>query len=211
MSRKLHFCSFLLGLSIAGYGQWLNDLTWNTSYYGENLTHPGLKMGAEYVYKYKMKEGRKFSRIDADDFTDHFAERRPFRQKGVRVNLAGYYHHSNHTGFHLSAEIVKRRITRRKWTREFTAGVGYLHTFNTATTYVVNDEDEVSTIPLAGWNYFSPQFSVLLGKDYQVKNKNLVSVYGGFTLFGLIPYNHLFNANYSFELGMRYKLTGKQK
>lgn len=210
MSRKLHFCSFLLCLSIAGHSQWLSDLTWNTAYYGENLTHPGLKIGAEYVYKYKMKEGRKFSLINADDFTEHFSERRPFRQKGVRLNLAGYYHRSNHTGFHLSAEIVKRRITRRKWTREFTAGVGYLRTFYFVPTYEVSDDGDVSKVPLAGRNYLAPQFSAFLGKDYTLRYNNVVSVYGGLTLFVLIPYNHLFNANYCFELGMRYKLTGKQ-
>lgn len=161
MNRKLHFCSFLFCLSLAGYGQWLNNLTYNTAYYGENLTHPGIKIGAEHVYKYKMKEGRKFVRTDREEFTEHVMERRPFRQKGVRANVGFYFHRYNHTGFSVSAEIVKRRITRRKWTREFTAGLGYLRNMYFVPVYEVSDEGEVTKVPLPGEIIFlrnSPHF-----------------------------------------------------
>jgi hypothetical protein len=174
-------------------------------YYGVQITHPGLRIGLETPLYAKVKDSEGKRRIQLAELDSFYHQKIIKKVFFVRPNLVFYYHNQNHMGLLINAEYVKRRVSRWNSFREMVVGVGYLRTF-LGETYEVDDAGNVDKKILAGNGYFAPSFTLFIGKDYHLKNKDIAGFYMGPTLFLLVPYNSFFSASFSIEFGLRYKL-----
>ena len=141
-------------------------------YYGETVTHYGLKVAYERTLFPRIK-----SRNQA--------------RKTVLVapGLAAYRHPQNHIGFVFSPELTYRRTGRRGATFEVGIAPAYFRYFLDGTTYEVTDAGDFRRVRLAGGNAFMPTVSVGVGKDWSVQRNLPLTCYTRLNLMLQRPYN----------------------
>ena len=159
--------------------------TIRVGYYGETVTHYGLKVAYERTL-----------------FT-HIKLRNQARKTVLFApGLAAYRHPQNHIGFVLSPEVTYRRTGRRGATFEVGIAPAYFRYFLDGTTYEVTDAGNFRRVPLAGGSAFMPTVSVGVGKDLSVQRNLPLSWYTRLNLMQQRPYNTSTLLRFSLEAGV---------
>lgn len=116
MHLKYYFLALSLCIPFWGFGQLSNPQSANISYFGEFITHPGLRLGLEYELGSKTR-----SRPTKSKETQHAIQLRP--------SLGFFFHRRHQTGIFLLPEVGYLRTNQKR--RQFGAGlgVGYLMSF----------------------------------------------------------------------------------
>jgi len=174
----------------------IDKLSARISYYGINTFHAGLKIGVEYPIKRKIIEKPRIPR--------KYGLKVIHKEWIASINLTGYYHKNNHTGFWLNPELSRRRTGRRGGFKEFSYGIGFLKTFQPK-TYIVNDDGSVDKVFMPGHGFFTISLGIAYGKDYSVKKNKPLCLYIKPNYYLIFPYNTLFNMGFGFEVGITYK------
>jgi hypothetical protein len=169
----------------------------NISYFGEYLTHYGLKIGIEYPIWIKEKVKTKKSSKEIP------------KQKLIFIsgNIGGYFHKRNHIGIFVNSEIGYRKTRLRGFRYEFLIGLGYFHTFLQGDTYEVNDDGSVERIPLAGQANLMIPISAGIGYDFKFCYNKPFNLYLKPGFFIQYPYNLAIAIRPTIEFGLFYYFT----
>lgn len=170
----------------------INNIGVYVSYFGESITHPGLKLGMEYSIWNKTGVRNKKN-----------GKQLPYRRELLLIgSLSGYVHPRNHVGMLLGGEIGYRNVRKKGFMYEASAGIGYLHTFLQGDTYTVNDHSKVDQVSLAGQPNLSFLLSVGIGKDYRLVHNKPWAWHIKTTAFTQYPYGSKFMYHYAMEVGV---------
>ena len=129
--------------------------------YNSSLIYPGMSIGIYYQFQHtnvEVSETGKLTRC----FT---------KERFVSGNLNWYHHSGFHDNLYLTAEWVMRRTNNKGIISEFSAGPGFSRTFLSGTTYIVDDQGNISVIKLAGFNYALITVGGGFGYDFSIKKE----------------------------------------
>ncbi|WP_421918960.1 hypothetical protein [Marinifilum sp.] len=166
----------------------------SVSYLGEMITHPGIKVSADF----NMKEWDKTK-------NSHRGSSKTITKSLLfSPALGSFYHRRYQTGvFFMPEAKLKRKNPKGKF-YEIGVGLGYLRTF-IPNTYKVNDAGEVSKT-LAGHNYFATNYSISFGKDLSVKKNLLVAYFIKPQFIYAVPNFPNGTGYFALEIGIKYSL-----
>tara|TARA_R110002050_G_scaffold6037_1_gene25783 strand:- start:1362 stop:1895 length:534 start_codon:yes stop_codon:yes gene_type:complete len=167
----------------------------NFSYYGEMITHPGLKISADF----NITEWDKIKSTNKDSSKTI--------NKNILISPAlGFFCHRRYqTGLFFIPEIKYKRQNPKGRFYEVGIGLGYLRTF-IPNTYEVNSSGEVNKTN-AGYNYFATNHFISFGKDLSIK-KDLDLAYFIKPQFMYVVPNFPNGIGYfALELGIKYILN----
>ena len=136
----------------------------NFSYYGEMITHTGMKISADFNI-------REWDKIKS---SKHDSSKTINKSLLISPALGFFYHRRNQTGLFFIPEVKYKRQNPKGGFYEVGIGIGYLRTF-IPNTYEVNRSGEVNKT-VAGHNYFATNYFISFGKDLNIK-KNLPIAY----------------------------------
>lgn len=164
----------------------------SVSYYGNLVTHPGLKIGMDWnlLLVEKTKEKRKKIKTIRKVLL-------------VSPSIAWYRQKQSHTGLLLSADLQWRRYTKRLFFTELGFGLGTFHKFNAGETWAVKSDGSIKQKKLTSRVYFTPALSFGYGKRLLVANELPLDVYTRLNGNILVGYNAGAVPELSFELGAR--------
>ncbi|MPR36844.1 hypothetical protein [Salmonirosea aquatica] len=154
-------------------------------YYGETVTHYGLKVAREWSLRSFVKE-----------------RNRARRQLLVAPALAVYRHPQNHVGLVFFPELTYRRTSRRGGIFEAGLAPAYFHYFLEGTTYSPDESGELQRVRLAGGNAFLPTVFVGVGKDLSVRRQVPLAWYTRLNVMQQRPYNTSALMRFSLEAGL---------
>jgi hypothetical protein len=124
------------------------------------------------------------------------------KDRFISGNLNWYHHPGFHDNLYLTAEWVMRRTYYNGCIAEFSAGAGYSRTFLSGTTYIVNDQGDISVIKLAGFNYALMTIGGGFGYDFSIKKALPVSIVFKMNVITMFPYNSTVYVRPVLEIGM---------
>jgi hypothetical protein len=163
--KSILIISIVLALTLKLSAQQNQSDLWsaNVSFFSPNITHDGVKLGAERTFLFKEKTKKKRSG----------AERIIQKQTYHGFNL-GYYHlPRTSNAFFMEATIGKRRIGAKNFIHGGELGLMFINSFNYGKTFTVNDNHEVSQVRGASNRYLAPKIHYEIG--YQFKEQFIVS------------------------------------
>jgi len=155
------------------------------SYYGETVTHYGLKVAREWTL-------RSYTKARNQARKDFF----------IAPALAAYRHPHNPVGFVLSPELTYRRTSRRGGILEAGLAPSYFHYFLEGSTYQPDPSGEFQRVPLAGGNAFLPTVFVGVGKDLSLRRQVPLAWYTRLNVMQQRPYNTSVLVRFSLEAGL---------
>ncbi|GAB3178061.1 hypothetical protein [Telluribacter humicola] len=158
-------------------------------YYGETITHYGLKVAYELPLHSYIKEKNQARK------TFLFAP-----------GLAVYRHPHNHIGLVVSPELTYRRTSRRGRIFELGLAPSYFHYFLEGTTYTPDGPDDFKQVRWAGGNAFMPTAFVGIGKDLSVRKNIPLAWYTRLNVMQQRPYNTSTLMRFSLEAGVTIPL-----
>jgi hypothetical protein len=119
------------------------------------------------------------------------------RSRSIGMELGYYSHPSLHRNIYVLGNTQWKYQSRKHWNYSLTLGVGYSRTFLNNPTYQLKD-GEFHRVPLAGYNYLALQMGTAVG--YRIKGG--ASVYMGYSILSLAPYNWFLIPRKQFQLGL---------
>lgn len=155
----------------------------NISYFGEFITHPGLKVSLEIPF-YKKKGHHWYYTI-----------------KG-----GGYTHCMNHTSLFVGSEVGYRYIFRNGFELNSLLGVAYLHKFLGAEIYKVTDSGELEEVTHYGSPHIMPNVNIGFGYTFLKESQNPFTLFSKTEIFGEYPYNTYILPHIALSFGVRLKL-----
>ncbi|MCU0353182.1 MAG: hypothetical protein MUD08_05495 [Cytophagales bacterium] len=161
-------------------------------YYGETVTHYGLRTAYEQTVLSGLNENKGSSHI-----------------LYAAVGLAVYRHPHNHIGLILSPELGYRRTGRRGGLFEVSVAPAYFRYFLDGQTYRVNKSGDFERVRWAGGNAFLPTVSVGIGRDLSVRRNIPLAWYTRLNLMQQRPYNTSRLTRFSLEAGALIPLKGR--
>lgn len=195
--KKVFLVSALLFVWFFSYAQ--GDLSNNSvrkypvsiAYFGDFYFHPGIKVGAQYPLLIKKYEKHKRS------------GKIKYRERHLLSGLSlGYYHHTGlHNALFLTGEIGRRRILRSGVMFDYMYALGYERTFYPGKTFVVNDDNSIKKVPLAGGDYLFTGIALAMGKTRLIKRNQPFGWYIKQNVMLQIPYNNSFGVLWGVEFG----------
>ena len=162
------------------------------AYFGETVTHYGLKAAYEYPL---------ISRIKARNNA-----RKEFL---ITPGLAVYNHPNNHVGVILSPELAYQRTGRRGGVFEVSLSNSYLRYFLAGTTFEVAEDGGFRQVKMAGRGAYLPTVSVGFGRDLSVRKNRSLAWYARLNLMQQRPYNASNLMRFGIEAGIRKPLKKK--
>lgn len=165
---------------------------YDVSYFGRNITHPGISVSVNYRFYESNKSDTLHLRIHS-----LFLSKNKF---------ALYYHKNNHLGLLMVSELAYQLIFKKGIYVELAIGVGYLRTFYDVKVFEVDNKGHVKRIPIAGANYFSPNYALGLGKYYWNKKSKITSWYVNLGAYYMYPFNTKFLINPYIQSGLTLNL-----
>ena len=141
----------LLSLPVSGKAQFQAPVTLSISYFGEMITHPGLKIGVNF----RLKQWQHDQNSEA---------------LYLSLSLGSFFHRRYQTGVFLYPEINYGKQFSSGATISGGLGFGYLRTF-IPNTFEINMDDRTVTKTRAGHHYFLPGISVMGGKEINDQNR----------------------------------------
>ena len=164
------------------------------AYFGEMLTHPGVKIGLNYNLLGWTKNKR----------TRRGQERSVDKNLLLQPSLGIFYHERYQAGLMVLPEWSLLRQNERGGHFSVGAGVGYLRTF-IPNTYEVSASGEISKVT-AGHDYLLTSYFISFGKDFSVQ-KDLPFGYFIKPQFLYAAPNFPKGVGYfALELGLQFKL-----
>ena len=159
------------------------------AYYGETITHYGLKVSYERpIYSY-MKASNSI------------------RKEFLFVpGLAIYRHPANHIGVIISPELAYRRTGKRGGQFEVAISPGYFRYFLEGSTFEAGQDGKFRQVPMAGGNAFLPTISVGWGNDMSVRHQIPLSWYTRLNLMQQRPYNATALMRFGIECGIIFPI-----
>lgn len=158
-------------------------------YYGETITHYGLKVAAEWSFKSYVKERNQ--------------ARKEFL---VGPALAVYRHPQNHIGLVFFPELTYRRTNRRGSIFELGLAPASGYYFLEGTTYTPDEAGELRRVRWAGQNAFLPTVFVGIGKDLSVRRQVPLAWFTRLNVMQQRPYNTSALIRFSLETGVTISL-----
>lgn len=154
------------------------------SYYGETITHYGLKAAYEFPLLSKIKE-RNQSR----------------KMLLIAPSAALYRHPHNHFGIIIAPELMYRRIGKRGGLFEAGIAPAYFRYFLEGSTYQVTTHGELERVRYAGGNAFLPTVFVGVGRDLSSRHRLPFAWYTRLNISQQRPYNTSALTRFSLEIG----------
>lgn len=180
--KNIHLSLYLiLGLLILA-PQKTQAQSLRISYYGETVTHYGLKTAYEYPIFSKIKE-RNQSR----------------KMLLIAPSAALYRHPRNHFGIIIAPELIYRRIGKRSTLFEAGIAPAYFRYFLEGSTYQVTGNGELERVRYAGGNAFLPTVFAGIGQD--VRHALPFAWYTRLNISQQRPYNTSSLTRFSLEIG----------
>lgn len=168
----------------------------NISYFGQTITHPGLKAGLEYTLKSKnfIRNKRNGTQV-------------PKKYELILTsNLGFFYQKRFNTSFLLNAEIGYRRVRNKGFKIELLLGAGTLRTFVNGDTYKVYNDGSVERIRYAGQWGFAPSLSLGVGKDFGFVGNSSMGFHIKPVMYVQMPYNLTVLPHFILEAGIIVRL-----
>lgn len=151
---KLLLFSFLFNTSFFCSGQSWKPQEVSISYFGEMITHPGIKLSASY----QIKQWRQFKTQKKG------ASQEIFKSIQLSPSLAYYYHRRYHHGLQFVPELFYRRKKENGTYLDLGIGIGVLRTI-IPEVYTINEEGRVEKSKV-GYSYFKTSLFAAFGKDF---------------------------------------------
>jgi hypothetical protein len=165
------------------------------SYYGESITHYGLRGGYESVFRTKSTD-RKMGTVTKNLL--------------YSGNIALYRHPHNHIGIILSPELEWRRNARKGRFIEVALAPSLFRYFYEGKTFEINESGNLERVKLAGRTTFLPTLSFGFGRDMSVNRNMPISWYSRINAMRQFPYNASSLTRVSIELGIIRKLKSNK-
>ncbi|WP_421826898.1 hypothetical protein [Larkinella sp.] len=162
------------------------------AYFGETVTHYGLKVAYEYPL---------ISRIKTRN-----SARKEFL---LTPGLAVYNHPDNHVGLILSPELAYQRTGRRGGTFEVGLSNAYFRYFLAGKTFEVDENGGFRRVKMAGRGAYLPTVSVGFGRDLSIRKNRSLAWYAKLNLMQQRPYNASTLMRFGIECGIRKPLKNK--
>ncbi|MGL4630431.1 MAG: hypothetical protein ACRCVT_04420 [Leadbetterella sp.] len=162
--------------------------------YNSSLIYPGLRIGTETLIK----------RIELSKIKKS-GEKQIFRDRLFTTNLSMYHHKTFHTNIYATVGYTFRRTNNKGVFIEFCPEIGYSRTFLSGTTYVVNDNGNVSVRKLAGYNYLLASVGTGVGYDFSKTKSKPLSIFCKVNFIAMYPNNDFLYMRPAIELGFVYK------
>lgn len=201
---KHYICLVVLTFIMLDVAAQQGNLGLTASYFGENVIHPGLKVGLDYTLdeRVKVRVHRNAKRAQK-----HGAITKR-KQWFVAANTAFYNHANNHSAWMLGAEIGRRRIREAKGkakVRAFSLGMGYLQRIYNIDTYTLNEDGSLEEFG-GGQSQFYTSLAASFGRDLSINDKP-VAWFVKPSVFLIVPHTHSITFNAALELGITYYLN----
>lgn len=129
------------------------------------------------------------------------------KERTVFANLGYYFQPTLHQNYWITGSYNFRRIKKSGFFRDFAPIFGVARTFVSNTTYVVDDQNNVSIKKLAGNNYVIGGYSWGIG--WRLKPKNgfqLKSIETNLTTLAYYPNFRKVSINPFFKLGLSFSI-----
>lgn len=163
------------------------------SYYGEMITHPGIKFGLDYRLSQNVKEKSKKDRYKTI-----------YRGFVLTPTVGFFYHKRYQTAINVVPEIKYTRSSERGGYFETGLGLGYMRTFVPNTFTVSNNYEVQKTV--AGHNLFASTFFFAFGKNITVKDNIPMGLYIKPQYLLAAPNFPTATSYFLLEIGIKYKL-----
>ena len=164
------------------------------SYYGEMITHPGLKVSADF----NLKDW------DKNKSSKKGALKTMNKSLIISPSLGSFYHRRYQTGLFFIPEVKYKRQNTQGGYCEFGVGAGFLRTF-IPNTYELNNRGEVNKTT-AGHNYFASSYFISFGKDLSVKKNQPIGYFIKPQFIYAAPNFPNGIGYFALELGLQYNL-----
>lgn len=158
----------------------------NISYFGKEVTRPGIKV-SKPVYAKTLGNSSVKKAIT------------------VSPSVGIYWHYRNHTGLFINSEISFSFLYKNNFMWDFFVGGGYLRTFLAGKVYTVSDNMEVKRKYMAGNNQFMPMVGIGFGKKHK-KESSLKKSFVKLGVFYQYPHNTMWLLNPIIEIGTSVSL-----
>lgn len=176
----------LFCLAIAMQGQQLR-----LAYWGETLTHYGLRTGVEFTLRQTEKAQKQGGTATQ-------------RLLGS-ANLSIYRHPDNHIGAILAPELGWRRTGKSGSVLQAAVSAGVFRSFYEADTWELHTNGSFEKVPLAGQWGFLPGLSLGMGHDFSIKGKAPFLLFANIHYMQQHPYNTSFLHKAAIEVGVVFK------
>lgn len=185
MCYKLLFILMSIGITPALFAQNVR-----LSYFGENVTHYGIRGGLEYALHHSEKP-KDHSSIQHD--------------LSFSIHLTVFRHPNNHVGVILSPELGWRRTGKRGGIVQAAVSTGLIRSIYEAKTYKTDDQGGFQQVTLAGQWGFLPGISLGFGKDLSVKHDTPIILFTNVHYMQQYPYNKTYLIRPALEAGIIIK------
>lgn len=208
--RKTHlliiFLVTLISTTTLGQSSIAMQVPIRISYYGENAYHPGIKLGTYYTVWSTEKSGRYLTQKRRLKF----GEKNKLNEINLDLNLGGYSHPNNHTGYFIAiGGTFLHTALRKKRQIGVNLEVGYLRRDYKFVTYELDAHGEIQVVKAAGNNALLIGASPQLSKEISIVNMP-VRLFIKPT-FHLVHYVYRFQPNVAIEIGTVLNIHRKKK
>jgi len=170
------------------------------AYYGENLIHPGIKVGTQH--RLGSKEKSKIYRLK--NRNTKYGSKLKLKELYLDYNLGFYSFSNNHTGYftNIGASYLRTKTNRKNRQFGLSLELGYLRSSYKFPTYeLINNEIQKSK---AGNNAFQISIAPSFGREFSI-NETTIRFYIK-PIGQLISYTHTFRPNLSIETGLVFNI-----
>jgi len=184
LKRILILLFLLISISIyTNEKQVQNERSLSVAYFGELLTHPGLKISLELPFY-------------TNNSNEYFAI----------IKGGGYFHYLNHTSIFVGSEFGYRHYFKNGFDFHSLIGIGYMHKILGATIYEVSGSGELLEIPNYGSSHLMPNIEIGFGYIIARDSDNPINIYSRTEIFGEYPYNTYILPHLATSIGLRINL-----
>lgn len=160
------------------------------SYFGETITHYGLRGGLEYELHHAEKT--KGASLVQNDLL-------------FGIHLTVFRHPNNHIGVIVAPELGWRRTGKRGGIMQASISSGLFRSIYEGKTFKTNENGGFQKIPLGGQWGFLPGVSLGFGKDLSVKGDIPIILFTNVHYMHQYPYNKTYLIRPALEAGIIFK------
>jgi len=177
-----------------------NGFPLRIAYYGENMVHPGLRVGTSYVLHRKVKVRTPIFKF----LQDKRGSMTKVIQYKLDGNLGFYNHPNNHTGLLMGAAITRHKNKNEsKFSTAWSLEINYLRRFYNIETFQIDSNGAINQVGLGGNDGLMVALAPSMESAFGEKG-HIVFVKPAIQL---VKYNHTYFSNAIIELGMSLKLS----
>ncbi|MCC6413502.1 MAG: hypothetical protein IT270_17720 [Saprospiraceae bacterium] len=162
------------------------------AYFGETITHYGLRGGVEFNLAQSSKTKTNGSTVSNKLIGD--------------FSLTLYRHPQNHLGIILTPSLGWRRTGGKGGMVQAALSPGLFRSFYEAETYTTTSNNSLEKVPLAGRWAFMPGISVGTGHDLSVRRNINLSWFVNLHYLRQYPYNTSYLNRIGLEVGFAKKI-----